>query len=82
MFKRRIIFTGGGSAGHVTANLILISRLLQEGWEIHYIGSKHGIERQLIGKIPAVHYHAVATGKLRRYWAWANVSDVFKIMLG
>jgi UDP-N-acetylglucosamine--N-acetylmuramyl-(pentapeptide) pyrophosphoryl-undecaprenol N-acetylglucosamine transferase len=56
--------------------------LLQEQWEIHYIGSKHGIERQLIGKIPAVHYHAVATGKLRRYWAWANISDVFKIMLG
>lgn len=82
MFKRRIIFTGGGSAGHVTANLILISRLLQEQWEIHYIGSKHGIERQLIGKIPAVHYHAVATGKLRRYWAWANISDVFKIILG
>lgn len=82
MFKRRIIFTGGGSAGHVTANLILISRLLQEQWEIHYIGSKHGIERHLIGKIPAVHYHAVATGKLRRYWAWANISDVFKIILG
>ncbi|HEY2494556.1 MAG TPA: undecaprenyldiphospho-muramoylpentapeptide beta-N-acetylglucosaminyltransferase [Paenibacillus sp.] len=80
--KRKIVFTGGGSAGHVAANLVLMSRLLQEEWEIHYIGSKHGIERQLVSDLESVQYHAVATGKLRRYWAWANVTDVFKIMLG
>lgn len=80
--KRKIVFTGGGSAGHVAANLVLMSRLLKEDWDIHYIGSKHGIERQLVGDLEYVQYDAVATGKLRRYWAWANVMDLFKIMIG
>ncbi|SDS33202.1 UDP-N-acetylglucosamine-N-acetylmuramylpentapeptide N-acetylglucosamine transferase [Paenibacillaceae bacterium GAS479] len=80
--KRKIVLTGGGSAGHVTPNLVLLQRLLKEGWEIHYIGSKHGIERQLVGGIDAVRYHSVSTGKLRRYWSWENVSDLFKFTLG
>lgn len=80
--KRRIILTGGGSAGHVTANLVLIPRLLEEDWEIHYIGSKNGIECELASRIKGVLYYPIATGKLRRYWAWANVMDLFKLMLG
>ncbi|MCM3337614.1 glycosyltransferase [Paenibacillus sp. MER TA 81-3] len=80
--NKRIIFTGGGSAGHVAVNLVLIPRCIQEGWDIHYIGSEHGIERQLVAKFEQVHYHAISTGKLRRYFAWANVTDVFKIIRG
>ncbi|MFB0832718.1 undecaprenyldiphospho-muramoylpentapeptide beta-N-acetylglucosaminyltransferase [Brevibacillus laterosporus] len=80
--NKRIVLTGGGSAGHVTANLVLISRLLKEEWEIHYIGSKHGIERELVSRVEGVRYSPIATGKLRRYWAWENVTDLFKIMLG
>ncbi|MGG4398149.1 undecaprenyldiphospho-muramoylpentapeptide beta-N-acetylglucosaminyltransferase [Paenibacillus thiaminolyticus] len=80
--KRRIVLTGGGSAGHVTANLVLISRLLEEDWDIIYIGSKHGIERELVAGFKGVQYSPVSTGKLRRYWAWANVTDMFKLLLG
>ena len=45
--KRKIILTGGGSAGHITVNLALIPLLLKSGWEIFYIGSIDGIEREL-----------------------------------
>ncbi|HET7616364.1 MAG TPA: glycosyltransferase, partial [Bacillales bacterium] len=37
--KKRILFTGGGSAGHVTVNLALIPKFVKEGWDVTYIGS-------------------------------------------
>ncbi|RRJ67257.1 undecaprenyldiphospho-muramoylpentapeptide beta-N-acetylglucosaminyltransferase [Paenibacillus oralis] len=81
--KRTIVFTGGGSAGHVTANLALMARLREEeDWEIHYIGSKRGIERRLVDDFQQARYHVVATGKLRRYFALANITDVFKLLVG
>ena len=45
---KRIVLTGGGTAGHVSPNQALIPHLLEEGWDIHYIGTKNGIERTLI----------------------------------
>lgn len=45
---KKIILTGGGTAGHVTPNLALIPTLRDLGYEIHYIGSYQGIERKLI----------------------------------
>lgn len=80
--KRAILFTGGGSAGHVTVNLALMPHYLQEGWEVHYIGSEQGIERQLVASLPQVHYHAIATGKLRRYFDWNNLKDPFRVLKG
>lgn len=64
----RILFTGGGTAGHVTPNIALIKRLLAEGWQVDYVGSKTGIERELIAGVPGVTYHAISSGKLRRYF--------------
>ena len=63
---KKILFTGGGSGGHVTLNLGLIPLFQQAGWEVIYIGSQTGIEKELIKKIPNVKYYAIATGKLRR----------------
>ncbi|HBM80835.1 MAG TPA: UDP-N-acetylglucosamine--N-acetylmuramyl-(pentapeptide) pyrophosphoryl-undecaprenol N-acetylglucosamine transferase, partial [Clostridiaceae bacterium] len=60
---KKIILTGGGSAGHVTPNLALIDELLKDGWEVHYIGTKSGIERSII-KDKRIIYHAVNAGKL------------------
>ena len=77
----KIIFTGGGTAGHVTPNLALIAQLQPAGWEIFYLGSKNGIEYQLTKNI-AVKYYAIFTGKLRRYFSWRNFSDFFKIIIG
>jgi UDP-N-acetylglucosamine--N-acetylmuramyl-(pentapeptide) pyrophosphoryl-undecaprenol N-acetylglucosamine transferase len=78
-----IVFTGGGSAGHVSGNLVLIPKCLAEDWDVHYIGSEQGIERKLLSEYKEdVTYHPISTGKLRRYFDWKNVTDVFKIMKG
>lgn len=74
----RIVFTGGGTAGHVTPNLPLIEVLAEEGWQIDYIGSETGVEKGLI-KSRNISYHAIASGKLRRYFSWQNFIDPFKI---
>ncbi|MCK9860869.1 undecaprenyldiphospho-muramoylpentapeptide beta-N-acetylglucosaminyltransferase [Paenibacillus sp. ATY16] len=79
---RKIMFTGGGSAGHVTVNLALIPHFIQEGWSVDYIGSEAGIEKQLIEPLQNVRYHGIATGKLRRYLDWQNVKDPFKVIKG
>ena len=79
---KRIILTGGGTAGHVTPNLALIPRLQAAGWEIHYVGTENGIEKRLVEKVPGVYYHAVASGKLRRYFDLKNFTDPFRVIKG
>lgn len=80
--KKKIIFTGGGSAGHVIVNLALIPKFLHEGWDVQYIGSEGGIERQLISDVKQVTYFGISTGKLRRYLDWNNVKDPFRVLKG
>ena len=81
MKKYKIIMTGGGTAGHVTPNLALVSRLEKEGFEIKYIGSLDGIEKEIIQKnnIP---YYSISSGKLRRYFDVKNFTDPFKVLKG
>ncbi|MBF1690534.1 MAG: UDP-N-acetylglucosamine--N-acetylmuramyl-(pentapeptide) pyrophosphoryl-undecaprenol N-acetylglucosamine transferase [Streptococcus cristatus] len=80
---KKIVFTGGGTVGHVTLNLLLIPKFVKEGWQVHYIGDKHGIEYQEIHKSGLdVTFHSVATGKLRRYFSWQNLLDGFKVVWG
>lgn len=78
---RRIIFTGGGTAGHVTPNIALIERLREKGWDVAYVGSRDGIERTLIGEM-GIPYHAISSGKLRRYFDWQNFVDPLRILWG
>lgn len=83
MSKKKIVFTGGGTVGHVTLNLILMPKFIRDGWEVHYIGDKKGIEYQEIQKSGLdVTFHGIATGKLRRYFDWQNVMDIFKVGFG
>lgn len=82
MADKRIILTGGGSAGHVTPNLALIPLLQQAGWEVHYIGTHQGIERGLVQAVPGVTYHPIHAGKLRRYFDLKNVTDIFRTVAG
>jgi UDP-N-acetylglucosamine--N-acetylmuramyl-(pentapeptide) pyrophosphoryl-undecaprenol N-acetylglucosamine transferase len=77
----KIILTGGGTAGHVTPNLALIEVLLQQNWQIDYIGSPEGIEKNMITAIN-IPYHEISNGKLRRYFSWKNFIDPFKIIIG
>ena len=79
---KRIILTGGGTAGHVSPNQALIPRLQQDGWDVHYIGTKDGIERRLIEPMENVTYHAVHSGKLRRYFDLKNFTDPFRVIAG
>lgn len=79
---KKIMFTGGGTAGHVTVNLALIPRFQAEGWKTEYIGSHAGIEKQLVADVPEVTYHGIATGKLRRYLDWNNLKDPFRVVQG
>lgn len=79
---KRIVLTGGGTAGHVSPNQALIPHLLQDGWDVHYIGTKQGIERSLIEPMNGVTYHAVHSGKLRRYFDLKNFTDPFRVIAG
>lgn len=78
---KRIVLTGGGTAGHVSPQLAILPHLLEAGYEVHYIGTEKGIERQLMS-LPGVAYHAVSGGKLRRYFDWKNFSDPFRVIKG
>ncbi len=81
MSKYKIIMTGGGSAGHVTPNLALVPKLRELGFEIKYIGSKDGIEREIIKK-EGIPYYSISSGKLRRYFDVKNFTDPFKVVKG
>lgn len=80
--QRKIIFTGGGSSGHVVPNLALIKKFQAESWQVIYVGSKDGIEKEIITKTTNVSYQAITSGKLRRYFSWQNFIDPFKIICG
>lgn len=86
MQKFSIVFTGGGSAGHVTPNLAIIpllrERIKDAELDIHYIGSENGIEKEILEKYPDIKYHGVRTGKLRRYFSWKNFTDPFRVIGG
>ena len=78
---KKIILTGGGTAGHVTPNIALMPKLKELGYEIHYIGSYEGIEKQLIEQ-QNIPYYGISSGKLRRYFDIKNFSDPFKVLKG
>lgn len=78
---KRIILTGGGTAGHVTPNIALLPSLKEEGYEVQYIGSYEGMEKALI-EDAGVPYHGIATGKLRRYFSLKNFTDPFRVIKG
>lgn len=78
---KRIVLTGGGTAGHVTPNIALIPTLQKEGFEVHYIGSYDGIEKKLIEEM-GIPYYGISSGKLRRYFDLKNFSDPFKVIKG
>ncbi len=78
---KKIVMTGGGTAGHVTPNIALIPRLRELGYDIDYIGSYEGIEKKLISEF-GIPYYGVATGKFRRYFDPKNFSDPFRVIKG
>lgn len=82
MNRKTIIFTGGGSGGHVMPALTMIKKL-QEAREfnVEYIGGINGIERELV-KEYKLRYYPIHTGKLRRYISKENIKDILNIFKG
>lgn len=78
---KKIVMTGGGTAGHVTPNIALMPALQEAGYEIEYIGSYNGMEKGLI-EACNIPYHGIASGKLRRYFDIKNLSDPFRVLKG
>lgn len=78
---RKIVLTGGGSAGHVTPHIALLQSLREHDFDIYYIGSKDGIEKDLITDL-GVPYYGISTGKLRRYFSLKNFTDPFRVVAG
>ena len=78
---KKIIMTGGGTAGNVTPNIALMPALKEAGFDIEYIGSINGMEKGLI-EATGTPYHGISSGKLRRYFDWKNFSDPFRVLKG
>lgn len=78
---KKIVLTGGGTAGHVTPNIALLPSLQEAGYEITYIGSYDGIEKKLIEDFQ-IPYVGIATGKFRRYLDVKNLTDPFRVIKG
>ncbi|MBE5934873.1 MAG: undecaprenyldiphospho-muramoylpentapeptide beta-N-acetylglucosaminyltransferase [Lachnospiraceae bacterium] len=78
---KKIVLTGGGTAGHVTPNIALIPTLKEEGYDIHYIGSYNGIEKKLLEDLD-IPYYGISSGKLRRYFDVKNFADPFRVIKG
>lgn len=78
---KKIVMTGGGTAGHVTPNLALVPLLQKSGYEIYYIGSYTGIEKKLVENA-GITYYGISSGKLRRYHDWKNFTDPFRVIKG
>ena len=79
--SKKIVLTGGGTAGHVTPNMALIPELKSRDYDISYIGSYNGIEKKLIADFN-IPYFSISTGKLRRYFDPKNFTDPFRVMKG
>lgn len=78
---KKIILTGGGTAGHVTPNIALLPKLKNAGFEIKYIGSKNGMEKELVLNA-GLDYEGISSGKLRRYFSLQNFTDPFRVIKG
>ena len=78
---KKIVLTGGGTAGHVTPNIALLPSLKEAGYEVFYIGSYTGIEKTLIEDL-GIPYYGISSGKLRRYFDIKNFSDPFRVLKG
>lgn len=78
---KKIVLTGGGTAGHVTPNIALLPHLKEAGYEVSYIGTYNGIEKKLMEEL-GVTYYGISSGKLRRYLSLKNLTDPFRVIKG
>ena len=78
---KKIVLTGGGTAGHVTPNIALFPLLKDLEYNVSYIGSYDGMEKKLLHDFP-IPYYGISTGKFRRYFDIKNFTDPFRVIKG
>ena len=78
---KKIVFTGGGSAGHVTPNLAILNKLPKE-CKCYYIGSQNGIEKSIIKNQTNLPYYEIECAKLIRKITLKNLLIPFKLLKG
>ena len=71
----RVVIAGGGTGGHTSPGLAVAARLRESGVDVHWIGSRAGIEARRVPEA-GITFHTIPVGKLRRYWDWQNVPDL------
>ncbi|MCH5163614.1 MAG: UDP-N-acetylglucosamine--N-acetylmuramyl-(pentapeptide) pyrophosphoryl-undecaprenol N-acetylglucosamine transferase [Clostridiales bacterium] len=74
---KKIVLTGGGTAGHVMPNIALLPYL--NNCEIHYIGG-NGIEKELLSGYKNVTYHEIPCVKYIRGVSMKNLLIPFKLI--
>jgi UDP-N-acetylglucosamine--N-acetylmuramyl-(pentapeptide) pyrophosphoryl-undecaprenol N-acetylglucosamine transferase len=81
----RIIFTGGGTAGHVYPLLSIIREMKKNypfaGFEFMYLGPKDKFVKSVLA-FEGVKVKTVLSGKYRRYFSIKNIFDIFKMPIG
>lgn len=74
---KKIVLTGGGTAGHIYPALAL-APYLEKDYEIHYIGG-NGMEKEIIGKEKKIIFHEISAVKLERKLTLKNLLIPFKL---
>lgn len=70
-----IVIAGGGTGGHTSPGLAVAALLERRRLRHAWIGSRSGVEARLVSE-RGIAYFAIPTGKLRRYWALENLTDL------
>ena len=75
---KSIVFTGGGSAGHIMPNLAIIDEI-KDKYKIYYFGS-NGMEKDIIKKYPYITFIEIPTTKFIRSFNIKNLLIPFKLI--
>lgn len=78
---KKIVLTGGGTAGHVIPALALLPMLKKTFDEIHFIGGANSVEQRLCEEAGVI-FHAVPCVKFRRKPCLDNLAIPFRLPQG
>jgi len=81
----KILFTGGGTAGHIFPIIAVIRAIKEnyphEAFDFFYIGPKDNFAKEIFSK-EGIETRTILAGKLRRYFSFKNIIDIFKLPIG
>ncbi len=85
MKQYNVVFTGGGTGGHVFPGIAVAEKLIESSKEgnlkLHWVGNRKGMEKDIVERFN-FSFYSIPAGKLRRYFSIQNFIDIFKIAAG